>query len=98
MLLVQQGEGAVSQRVGVLVGDPGPRRQQPVQALELGPVQPVLPLQIGATGGPVMPGRRLGRRRRAPVAPVQTDEVLRLEEEGGGAYLPQPRLSNSALK
>lgn len=30
VLLVQQGEGAVCQRVGVLGGDHGPRRQQPV--------------------------------------------------------------------
>lgn len=37
-VLVKQGEGAVGQRVGVLVGAAGPRRQQPVQALELGPV------------------------------------------------------------
>lgn len=38
-----------------------------------------------------MPGRRLRRRRRASVAPVETDKVLGLEEEGGGAYLPRPR-------
>lgn len=96
VLLVQQGEGAVCQRVGVLVGDPGPRRQQPVKTLELSPIEPELPLQVGATGDAVMPGCCLCRRRRASVPPVQTDEVLRLEEEGG-AYLPK-RLCSSRIR
>ena len=61
VVLVQQGEGAVGQRVGVLVGAAGPRHQQPVQTLELGPVEPVLALQVGAAGSAMMPGRRLGR-------------------------------------
>lgn len=56
----------------------GPGRQQPVQALELWPVQPVVALQVGAAGAAVVPPRRFGRRRRAAVAPVQADEVLRL--------------------
>lgn len=86
VLLVQQGEGAVRQRVRVLVGDPGPGRQQPVQTLELRPIEAELPLQIGATGDAVVPGRRLRRRRRAPVAPVQADEVLRLEEGRRGLF------------
>lgn len=77
--LVQQREGAVRQRVSVLVWAPGPRHQQPVQALELGPVQPVLPLDVGATRFTVVPRRCLRRRHRAAVTPVQTDEVLRLE-------------------
>lgn len=37
-VLVQQGEGAAGQRVGVLVQAAGPRHQQPEQALKLGPV------------------------------------------------------------
>lgn len=76
-VLVQQGEGAVGQRVGVLVGAAGPRHQQPVQALELRTVQPVLPLHVGVT---VPPRCRLCSRRRAGVTPVQADEVLSLDE------------------
>lgn len=79
--LVQQGEGAVGQSVGVLLGAAGPRREQPVQALELGPVQPVVTLQVGAAQAATVPPRRFGCRRRTAVAPVQADEVLRLRRD-----------------
>ncbi len=82
-VLVQQGEGAVGHRICVLVGAAGPRRQQHIQALELGPVQPVLPLYIGAARVGVMPRCRLCRSYRAAVTPVQTDEVLRLQGREG---------------
>lgn len=81
-VLVQVGEGAVGQRVGVLVGDVGPRHQQPVQAFKLRSVQPILPFYKGAIRVTVVPRCCLCRRCRAAVTPVQSDEVLRLQ---GGA-------------
>lgn len=81
VVLVQQSECAVGHRVGVLVRAAGPRRQQPVQALELGPVQPVLALYVGVSGVTIAPRCRLRRCCSATVTPVQTDEVLRLEGE-----------------
>lgn len=81
-VLVQQGEGAVGRGVSVLFWVAEPRDQQPIQALELGPVQPVLPLHEGAIRVTVAPRRRLSRCHRTTVAPVQTDQVLRLKREG----------------
>jgi len=70
----------------MLVCAGGPRRQQRVQAFELGSVQPILPLHERAIGNvSVLPRCSFGRGGRAAVAPVQTDEVLRLEE--GGNFL-----------
>lgn len=82
-VLVEEGEGAVGQRVGVLVGDIGPRHQQPVQAFKLRSVQPILPFYKGAIRVTVVPRCCLCRRRRAAVPPVQSDEVLRLQGGGG---------------
>lgn len=82
-VLVQEGEGAVGQRVGVLVGDIGPRHQQPVQAFKLRSVQPILPFYKGAIRVTVVPRCCLCRRRCAAVPPVQSDEVLRLQGGGG---------------
>lgn len=84
LVLVQQGEGPVGQRVVVLVRTGGPRGQQPVQAFELGSVQPILPLHKSASGVAVLPRRCFCRCCRAAVAPVQADEMLGLEEEIAG--------------
>lgn len=78
----QQVEGAVGERVRVMAGPGRPRRQQPVEAFELRPVQSILPLHERVTGVAVLPGRGFCRRGGAAVAPVQGDKVLRLQ---GGA-------------
>lgn len=70
LVLVQQGEGTVGQRVVVLVRAGWPRSQQPVQAFELGPVQPILPLHKSASGVAVLPRGGFRRCCRAAVAPV----------------------------
>lgn len=84
----QQGEGAVGERVRVLAGPGRPRRQQPVEAFELRPVQPILSLHERVTGVAVLPGRGFCRRGGAAVAPVQSDEVLRLQgrSRGDGSF------------
>ncbi len=74
---VQQGEGTLGD--GVRVCPTAPRRQQLVQTLKLSSIQHIA---LGAAA-------RRRRRGGADIAPVHTDEVLRLQHRPGGLLLKQ---------